>query len=588
MGTSEAFSPPEAASLEVLAPNGQRTRVPLTPLPFVIGRQPDCHLILRDIRVSRHHARIVAEAGSYVIEDSSSRHGTFVNGKRVTRHELRNSDKIEFCEGPERYQLTFGVDGAEIQRLIDQVNATETPGASVVGGNLAKLRAILDLARTLQSSFSIDDVLVSVVDTALTITGAERGFLLLRAGDGLETRVARQRGGRHLHQDDLRVPRRVINRALQQRRELLSMNFDPVSLDQVQNSIADLELRSVICVPLVRIGVSASPETTQMVTTGHETVGVLYMDSRRIAADLAGGNRELLQTLAIEASTVLENARLLEEQRTKHKLEEELNLARSIQQSLLPSKLPSDGWLRAAGSSVASLQVGGDYFDVHCVSPNCWSAVVADVSGKGVSSALLASLLQGALLTATDVPVAMGHRMERLNQFLIDRTGGEKYATVFYCLFDHSGRLSYINAAHCPPLLLRAGGAHSFMDATATPVGLLEGAEFAVSEERLEAGDKIVVYSDGVTEAQNNAGEFFGKKRLREVVTAHGHESCTAIHDAIQDGVAVFTEGAPQSDDITVLVIEVAEIAGLRVSRRRKASRRVSTRQTGVSAPRRN
>src|SRR5262249_42490896 len=161
----------------------------------------------------------------------------------------------------------------------------------------------------------------------------------------------------------------------------------------------------------------------------------------------------------IEASTVLENARLLEEERGKQQIEEELRVARTIQQSLLPGKLPTDGWMRAAGSSVASRAVGGDYFDVIQVNPNCWSAVVADVSGKGVGSALLASLLQGALVAATDRPEALGARIERLNRFLLDRTSGEKYATVFYCLVDAIGRLHYVNAAHCPPLVVRAGGA---------------------------------------------------------------------------------------------------------------------------------
>ena len=180
------------------------------------------------------------------------------------------------------------------------------------------------------------------------------------------------------------MPREVIRRALEHRRELLSMNFDPLGADETrpENSIVDLELRSVICVPLVRIRAGQNNATSVM-STGNETVGVLYMDSRLMAADLAGGNRELLQTLAIEASTVLENARLLQEEQSKHQMEEELRLARTIQQSLLPSSLPSEGWLRASGSSLASHEVGGDYYDVTRVSPHCWSAVVADVSGKG-------------------------------------------------------------------------------------------------------------------------------------------------------------------------------------------------------------
>jgi serine phosphatase RsbU (regulator of sigma subunit)/pSer/pThr/pTyr-binding forkhead associated (FHA) protein len=551
----------EPASLVVIDPNGHRTRVAIDPLPFSIGRQPESDLIIRDSRVSRTHARIVAESGDYAIEDCGSLHGTYVNGKRITRQALRNSDKIEFG-AQDSYQLVFALDGAELKRLMEQVGGAEKAGAAPgvppgPGGNLAKLRAILDLARTVQSSFSVDDVLVSVVDTALAITGAERGFLMLRSAGGLEMRIARHRRGRHLHSSDLRVPREVIHRALERRRELLSMNFDPLGEGETrpQASVADLELRSVICVPLVRIR-TGQGDATSVLSTGSETVGVLYMDSRVTAADLAGGNRELLQTLAIEASTVLENARLLEEERAKRQLEEELSLARNIQQSLLPGKLPSEGWLRASGSSVASHEVGGDYFDVTPVNQHCWCAVVADVSGKGVSSALLASLLQGALITATDHPATLGHRIERLNRFLMDRTGGEKYATVFYALLEIDGRLSYVNAAHCPPMVVRAGGELSTLDATGTPVGLMETAEFGVAEEHLAPGDKVVIYTDGVTEAQNAAGGFFGKKRLREIVTAHAAEPCQAVHDAIQQAVTEFTEGAPQSDDITLVVLE--------------------------------
>ena len=546
---------PEPASLIVIDPNGHRTRVPLTPLPFQIGRQADKDLILRDSRVSRMHARIVAEEGEYRIEDAGSRHGTFVNGKRIDKQPLHNSDKIEFGV-EDSYRLIFALDGAELKRLLEQLPASETagPGAGM-GGNLAKLRAILDLARTLQSSFSIDDVLASVVDTALAITGAERGFLLLRAAEGLETRVARHRQGQRLAASDLRVPRSIIRHALEHRRELLSMNFDPARGRDLGGSIADLELRSVICVPLVRIRTGQS-DATSVLSAGSETTGVLYMDSRAGAADLTGGNHELLQTLAIEASTVLENARLLEEERAKQQMEEELHVAHTIQQSLLPASLPASGWLRACGSSVASRQVGGDYFDVTEVNSRCWSAVVADVSGKGVSSALLASLLQGALLAATEQPQALSRRMERLNRFLNNRTGGEKYATVFQCVLQQDGILHYVNAAHCPALVVRAGGAQESLEATGMPVGLLETAEFEVAQEKLAPGEKLVIYTDGVTESQNTAGEFFGRKRLREVVAAHAAESCTALHNAIAEAVTGFTEGAPQADDITLLVLE--------------------------------
>ena len=557
MEPAAAASPaPDPASLIVTDPGGHRTRVSLQPLPFLIGRQPQSHLILRDSRVSRTHARIVFESGGYVLEDAGSRHGIFVNGQRIERQPLANSDRIDFG-AQDSYQLLFMMDGAELRRLMEQMAAPETTsGAPLLGGGLARLRAVLDLARTLQGSFSLEDVLAQVVDTALAVTGCERGFLLLKTGDGLETRVARHRRGHKLPLDELRVPRAVIHRALQHRRELLSMNFDASAGGQTaEHTVADLDLRSVVCVPLVRIR-AGQGDTTSLVTTGAETVGVLYLDSRLAAADMAGGNRELLQTLAMEASTVLENARLLEEERAKQRMEEELKVARDIQQSLLPPTLPSAGWLRAAGSSVASAQVGGDYYDVMAVNERCWGAVVADVSGKGVSSALLAALLQGALIPASDHADVLARRMGRLNAFLIDRTGGEKYATVFYCLLDQSGRLDYVNAAHCPPIVVRPSGETVELEATGVPVGLLEGSTYDLAGRQLSPGDKLVIYTDGVTEAQDAHGAFFGRKRLFDLVRAHAAGSSSGLHDAIQGAVHDFTEGAPQSDDITLVVLD--------------------------------
>jgi len=559
MATSTTEAAP-TASMIVIDPSGHRSRMEITPLPFKIGRQADNHLILRDSRASRLHATIVRDHGEFRIEDAGSRHGLYVNGERVTRHVLHTSDKIEFGFA-DSYQLIFATGGAELNRLIDQFGAHEKsgpvgapPGA---GANLAKLRAILEVARTLQTGFSLQEILNSVVDAALAVTGAERGFLLLRQGSELETRVARNRQGKALAESDLRVPRRVIKRALEQRRDLLSMNFDPQGTGEFhpERSVADLELRSVVSVPLVRIS-QAHGDSTNVLSTAGETVGVLYMDSRLAAADLTGGNRELLQTLAIEASTILENARLLEEERAKQKMEEELAVARAIQQGLLPRRLPSEGWFRACGSSVASHQVGGDYFDVIPAGPHAWTAVVADVSGKGVSSALLASLLQGAFLAVTHGDRALHQRLARINSFLNERTAGEKYATVFYCLLERDGRLHYVNAGHCPAIIVRPGGTLESLEATSMPVGLMEEAQFDVQEKALSPGDKIVIYTDGVTEAQNPEGEFFGRQRLREAIMSHHAATSRELRDAVAEAISTFTEGAPQADDVTLLVLE--------------------------------
>jgi sigma-B regulation protein RsbU (phosphoserine phosphatase) len=554
---------PSPASLIVVDPNGQRTRVELSPIPFNIGRQAGNHFVVRDSRASRTHARIVADGIQYAIEDNGSRHGVFVNGARVTRQPLKSSDRIDFGIS-DSYHFYFALN-EDAERILQPSQTIDSSaqhlsavrGSSGAGQNLPKLRAVLEVARTLQRSFSLDDVLNSVVDAALAVTSAERGFLLLHEHAELTVRCARDRHSKPLNPDDLRVPRRVIHRALKNRRELLAMNFDPTSGDDPGSSVADLELRSVVCVPLVRIAATATETSTQRLTVESETVGVLYLDSRSIAADLSGGNRELLQTLAIEASTVLENARLLQEERLKQKMEEELNVARLIQQNLLPVSLPSTGWFRACGSSVASHQVGGDYFDVLPVTGDCWAVIVADVSGKGVSSALLAALLQGAFLAASDDVAHLEGVLHRINEFLSLRPEAEKYATVFCALFRRNGEGIYINAGHCAPIVVRSGEELRTLDPTTFPVGLIEGAEFEGQGFRLEPGDKLVLYTDGVTEAQNGAGDFYGTRRLFQTVTANARSTCDGLHNGIRASVAGFTQGAPQSDDITLLVLEI-------------------------------
>jgi len=545
------------AALIVMHPSGQRARVEIDPLPFLIGRHADNHLVLRDNRASRNHARILAEDGSYFIEDLNSRHGTWVNGERISRRMLHNADRIDFGVR-ESYQLTFTAGHTEIHRILDQISSTSRSG-SMNANNLAKLRSLVEVARALQNSLSTQEVLTAVVDAALSVTGCERGFLMLRKDPELEIAVARDREGKALEQSDLRVPRSVIRRALNSRRDLLSMSFDPISEQgaRPEMTIAALELRSVVCLPLIHIR-SGLSEETRIAATIDDTVGLIYMDSRESPADLSAGNRELLQTLAIEASTILENARLLEEERAKVRIEDELKIARDIQQGLLPPAMPTSGWFHAAGSSLPSTQVGGDYFDVRPATSDLWAAVVADVSGKGVSSALLASLLQGTFLMCSGDPADIQAILARLNGFLLERTRGEKYATIFYCTVDSSGLLSYSNAGHPAPFLVSLDGRLRKLHTSGMPVGMIEDAPFQTIQTQLLPGDKIVIYSDGLTEAENSEGVFFDTERLRVCLRDHASHGATALHAALLAAVDRFTDGGVIRDDITALVLEYA------------------------------
>jgi len=536
----------------VVEPGGHQVQVSLEPVPFRIGRHEENHLVLRDGRTSRQHAQIVFDGTRYILEDVGSRHGLFVNGRRIKQHRLENSDKIEFGV-PDSYHVLFQPDASELSRLVESTELL-TP-AALVGSNLGKLKAVLEIGRTLQNSYSMDDVLNAVLDAALAATGADRGFLFLKDGKELGMRCARDCRCKNLAEEALRVPRRVLAQALTSRSELLSMSFHPHSGLDLQNSIAELELRSVVCVPLVRI--RAAPQDAS--SPEPETAGLLYMDSRFSDRDMAAGNRELLQALAIEASVIVENARLLQEESGKKKIEEELNIARGIQQGLLPRGLPVSGWLRASGSSVASFQVGGDYFDVIEIDENRWAALVVDVSGKGVSSALVASLLQGAFLTFADGPI--DDKIRRVNRLLCERTEEGKYATIFYCTIDRNGTLQYINAGHCSPLLVSHGEKVQYLETTGVPAGLVADADFSVETLQLQAGDRLIVYSDGVTDSQDAAGKFFSRRQLREVVEANADLSAADLHALLVQTLDTFTEGATQADDLTLLVLQYCPTA---------------------------
>lgn len=573
MTPAAGAEPPEpgasgGAYFTVINPSGHTKRVEITAGPFTIGRQSENNLVLRDNRVSRVHARLEREAADYYVADCQSLHGTFVNGERVEgRRRLRPHDRITFGFD-DGYQVVFQQGSGQLTGLVGQVSGAmeSVPG---MGANLAKLRSLLEVARAVQSALSTQEILDSVVDAALNLTGSERGFLLLRPGSygnspagakavaegsELEIRVARDRHGNPLPETALRVPRRVIERALRDRRDLLSMQFDPDAASGLgaEQSIAALELRSVVCVPLVKMRTEVQEGT--MAARLADTVGLLYLDSRTMAADLSMGNRELLQTLAIEASTVLENARLLEQDRLRQRMEQELEIARQIQQGLLPGEFPATASLRVAGSSISTHQVGGDFYDLIPLTGGAWAMVVADVSGKGVSSALLASLLQGAFLQAPRTPEQIRERLGALNRYLLDRTRGEKYATLFYMVVELDGTMHWANAGHCEPRLLRGNGSVERLRATSLPVGMINGADFGAETRRLEKGDTIIVFSDGLSEAESPRGENFEASRLKTLLAQGAGTEAAALHQRILEDAQAFTAGLEQLDDMTLVV----------------------------------
>jgi sigma-B regulation protein RsbU (phosphoserine phosphatase) len=540
--------------LIVIEPNGTRREVAVASWPFRIGRQAGNELTLRDSRISRQQAQILAVDGAMVLEDMGSRHGTFVNGEKVLRHELQAKDKIDFGMA-DSYKMIYVGEGATIEELVERV---EAPAPTAAGSReLYHLGVLLEVARTLGTGLSLEDVLTAVVDAAIQVTRTERGVLLLSNPEGvLHTAVARDAQRGTLRPDQLQVSQSVVKRVADTRRELIvsDMGTDTGGMGQ-QESVARMELHTIVAIPVDKLPMIKTLDATISTHQG-ELLGVLYLDSHLPSSAFSEVDRDVLRTLAREAATVIENARLFAEARAKARLDHEIEIASQIQRTLLPKMLPNLPDVAVTGSTLSCHSVGGDCFDVIELGSGRHGFFVGDVSGKGISAALLATLLQGVFFTTAAMDISLSGVFSRVNQYLCERSGEDRYATVFYGILDKMGRFEYINAGHVPPLVRRKSGALEGLGSANFPVGMFVEAEYQSARVNLEQGDFLVIYTDGVSEACNVQNELFEEARLRTIVENFSGQTVEELATAIREGTKAFTQGAPQSDDITVLVIQ--------------------------------
>ncbi len=535
-------------SLLVEQPSGEYLQIPVNRSPFVIGRLRDCDLTLADKRISRRHAQLCLERGGIAIEDLGSRHGTIVNGESVRRTRLAVGDRIGF--GVEDSFTVTVCEGRSPQTgLLKRVS--EIGAGPPRAGALGRLSAVLDVARTMELASGVEEVFEAVVEAALSIAGADRAYLLLRDATGkLQVKVVRHASGACGSAAQSELPLARIADALERRPDLFAM-----SLDSPQGSGSGRDAsRGALCVPILRMRIGLDQETS-VISAKDDTLGVLYMDAENPDLRLAEGNQALLHALAIEISTSVENARLIEEERQKRRLEHELEMARKIQRSLLPSTLPGEGWLVAKGHSEASSQLGGDYYDLMQVAPGRWAAVLADVSGKGASASILASLLQGAFFLGSGSDVSLSGTLRRINRYLCDRSERAHFATVFAATIAQDATMRWSSAGHCPAILVRPTGHYELLSPTSRPVGLFDDADFPEEVCQLEPGDKLVVYSDGVTELRNARTELYGEQRLIEAASELAYLDTGEFFDALLAQVSDFGSDAPREDDLTLVVL---------------------------------
>ena len=321
---------------------------------------------------------------------------------------------------------------------------------------------------------------------------------------------------------------------------------------QGAQSIIAQRLRAVVAIPLYAVA-RANTEASVVHMQRGQFLGLLYLDSRRPTA-FSSIDRQILDAIAIESASILDKARLVEHERERQRIEREFGIAREIQQALLPRSFQDFPHLDISGVNTPCTEVGGDYFDVFSIDKRRTAFLIADVSGKGLGAALLTPMLQGAL-SAMTMDVAPERAFQHINAFLCSHSSVGRYATMFFGILDVDGSLEYINAGHPSPLLLRRNEVTELYTKGSLPLGLVPEAQHTITRAKLEPGDTLILFSDGITEAADINDNLFGVARLQEMLLGHHESPLDQVKESIVKTVEGFTTGASQADDLTLLLV---------------------------------
>jgi phosphoserine phosphatase RsbU/P len=530
-------------SLIYVQGNEQRSIV-MNRTPFSVGRKVDKDLVIPDPRVSRDHALIVAENGDFFVVDQGSKHGTYVNGERVQRQKLQRNDRVEFGVRDVAYVI-FSPQHATSNTAREFLSQISGIQISTETTDLEKLTLFLEAARKLNTIGVLDEILVTLVDTTLKLIRAERGYVFLKDEEGnLRLAAGRNSKGEALL-DDKTISHSILDEALKSNSEFLFTDTSQ-SLDlAVRQSIVAYDLRTVICMPLRKPQVQTTREAPGVSANTQEVTGALYLDSRFASRDISSVSHDILRVIATEAASLIENARLVQAEEASRRYQQELAIAASIQQRLMAVTIPEVPYAKMRGRNLSCKEIGGDFFDVVNTDDGL-AVVLADVSGKGVSAAVLASTLQGMVYAHLHARMPLTDIMTSVNRFFTQKHLGEKYATVIITKVRRDGELEYVNCGHVPPLLV-SGDQVMRPQHGNLPVGLLADAQYESDRVHLKPGDRFILVTDGVTEAENAHGEFYDNERLEAVAAK------TPTLEDIFASVSAFCEGNPLGDDCTVV-----------------------------------
>jgi sigma-B regulation protein RsbU (phosphoserine phosphatase) len=526
--------------------DGQHTIV-LDRAATSIGRSPGQDVVLHEPAVSRRHAVIERDGDSYTVVDQKSTHGTFLNGVRVERAVLAPGDQLQMgslhgpklrFHNPQTGPPSVGTNHGTFGNLLSSMESLRPPGGDVhpETREIEQLNWLIRAARQLNEGGAIEDILGVLLQLTLQLTGVERGFVFLFEDGAMRFAQGLGPDGK-IGEEDSTISHRAMGRAIDSEMKFSVSDTLADQRTSEWSSVMANKIRSIYCIPLRKRITPNEPV---------HLIGLLYLDSQVRPGSLSEVDHQLLDTIATEASALLHNALLAEAEHKARQAREELAIAARIHSSLMSAALPVLPYAELQAKTLPCLAIGGDFYDV-VVLEDCVCVTVVDVSGKGVSAAIVAATLQGILHAQLLAGQGFQEIAAMVNQFLCTRNVG-KYATMIALRLFPDGRIEYLNCGHVLPVSIMGAGVR-LLEAGNLIVGLIAGASYCSTFDRLNPGERLLLATDGITEAENKDGELFGYDGLSDA--AHRYRDIGAILDHVEK----FHAPNPAQDDCTLVEV---------------------------------
>ncbi len=532
--------------VSLTGPDGKTRTLRLEGASLSLGRSSSNELCFpEDVGLSRQHMILERDGENWTVRDLGSKNGTFVGGNRITdRTRLRPGDRIVAS----RVVLVFEPAAAESNKTVFFEGPAAGPSEMTVATTLKDLlnrqssdkpvlgshwgsavTALVRAGRELSERRPLPELFAVILDLALEAVGARRGVLMTLEKGQLVAQAS--------HGEGFRISTAVRDRVLDAKTSLLVRDTSQDEALRLRFSIVEQSVRTLMAVPL---------------QTDNQVIGLIYVDSPQLAREFTGDDLNLLTVMANVAAIRIERDRLAEIEQAEKLMASELEQAAEIQRQFLPTAVPQVAGLDLAGFSASCRSVGGDYYDFLPYPDGRVCIVIGDVAGKGMPAALLMTSLQAKVQALAESPGDPADIVARLNRSLILTCPRNRFVTFFLVILDPAtGDLAYCNAGHNPPLLVR-GGEIATLEGGGPVLGILPGMRYERQQAHMEPGDYLLLYSDGVTEATNPAGEDF-EPRLSEVAaTLRGRPAADVVR-CVQGAVQTWIAGQPAADDVTVV-----------------------------------